>query len=174
MKKNTPTIEEILGTILITVIFLSAAFQVFNRFVLHLSAPWTEELCRYSFIWLALMGIANGIYRGTHLNVDLIDGFLSPGAKKVLAVILDIIFFLVMLYMFWISIPYLQKTMKYGTKSVGLQIKMWYVYLILPLFSGMAMLRLIQKYVLKLTKKDGQDAAEGKDISEPKQKGAES
>ncbi len=146
--------EEILGTILITLIFLSATFQVLNRFIFHLSAPWTEELCRYSFIWLALLGIANGIYRGTHLNVDLIDGFLSPNAKKVLGILLDIVFFLVMLYMFYISIPYLKKTMKYGTKSVGLQIKMWYVYIILPLFSGMAMLRLIQKYFLKFRAKD--------------------
>ena len=163
MKNKKPTFEEILGTILITLIFLSATFQVFNRFVLHLSAPWTEELCRYSFIWLALLGIANGIYRGTHLNVDLIDSFLSPKVKNVLSILLDIVFFLVMLYMFYISIPYLQKTMKYGTKSVGLQIKMWYVYLILPLFSGMAMLRLIQKYVMKLRSKKGAEAAESEE-----------
>ena len=151
-KKSTP--EEALGGILLAVIFLSATFQVLNRFILHLSAPWTEEVCRYAFIWVALVGIANGVKRGTHLNVNLIDNVLSPKAKVVLDIILDLAFLVLMVYMLRISITYLMKVAKYGTKSVGLGVKMWVVYLILPLFSGLTIIRLIEKYVRKLLKKE--------------------
>lgn len=145
MKKSKSTPEEFLAGILMIVVFLSAIFQVINRFILHFSAPWTEEVCRYAFIWVAFLGVANGVKRNSHLNVDLIDGYLSPKTKKILNLILDMVFVALMAYMFKISMDYLAKVAKYGTVSVGLGIKMWIVYLILPLFSGAAIIRLIEK-----------------------------
>ena len=153
MKKGGTTIEEAIGALLMTVLFLCAAFQVFNRFLFHFSAAWTEEVCRYAFIWIALLGIANGVKRDSHLRVDLIDGVLSARAKTVLDVLLDMVFFLLAAYMFKVSLDYLAKVYRFGTKSVGLGLKMWIIYLILPLFSGMTMFRLAEKYVYRLRRK---------------------
>ena len=148
--KKKDTFEEILGGILMAVIFLCATFQVLNRFMLHSSAPWTEELCRYAFIWVAFLGVANGVKRGTHLNVDLIDSVLPKKVKAVLDVVLDAAFLLLMAYMLKISIDYLMRVARYGTVSVGLKIPMWIVYSILPLFTTLTMVRLGEKYVRKL------------------------
>ena len=116
--KKKDTFEEALGGILMAVIFICATFQVLNRFILHFSAPWTEELCRYAFIWIAFLGIANGIKRGTHLNVNLIENVLPKKAITVLDVALDAVFLLLMGYMFRISLDYLMKVARYGTLSV--------------------------------------------------------
>ena len=148
--KKKDTFEEILGGILMAVIFLCATFQVLNRFMLHSSAPWTEELCRYAFILVAFLGVANGVKRGTHLNVDLIDSVLPKKVKAVLDVVLDAAFLLLMAYMLKISIDYLMRVARYGTVSVGLKIPMWIVYSILPLFTTLTMVRLVEKYVRKL------------------------
>ena len=148
--KKKDTFEEILGGILMVVIFLCATFQVLNRFVLHFSVPWTEELCRYAFIWVAFLGVANGVKRGTHLNVDLIDSVLPKKVKAVLDVVLYAAFLLLMAYMLKISIDYLMRVARYGTVSVGLKIPMWIVYSILPLFTTLTMVRLVEKYVRKL------------------------
>ena len=148
--KKKDTFEEILGGILMVVIFLCATFQVLNRFVLHFSVPWTEELCRYAFIWVAFLGVANGVKRGTHLNVDLIDSVLPKKVKAVLDVVLDAAFLLLMAYMLKISIDHLMRVARYGTVSVGLKIPMWIVYSILPLFTTLTMVRLVEKYVRKL------------------------
>ena len=162
MNKKKYTAEELLGGILMAVIFLSATFQVLNRFIFRLSAPWTEELCRYAFIWIALLGIANGVKRDSHLNVDLIDNFLSPKAKNILGLILDIVFLALMGYMFVISTEYLMRVASYGTKSVGLGIPMWIVYLVLPLFSILTVVRLVEKYVRKMVHKDSKEMEEKK------------
>lgn len=155
--KKKDTFEEALGGILMAVIFICATFQVLNRFILHFSAPWTEELCRYAFIWIAFLGIANGIKRGTHLNVSLIENVLPKKAITVLDVALDAVFLLLMGYMFRISLDYLMKVARYGTLSVGLKIPMWIVYLILPLFSALTIVRLVEKYVRKLARsKEGE------------------
>lgn len=155
--KKKDTFEEILGGILMALIFLCATFQVLNRFMLHLSAPWTEELCRYAFIWIAFLGIANGVKRGTHLNVDLIDGVLPKKAKAVLDVVLDAAFLLLMGYMLKISVDYLTRVARFGTLSVGLKIPMWIVYSILPLFTILTMVRLVEKYVRKLKNRKSEE-----------------
>lgn len=159
-KKNT--LEETLGGILMAVIFICATFQVINRFLLHFSAPWTEELCRYAFIWIAFLGIANGVKRGTHLNVNLIEDLLPKKVITVLNVALDAVFLALMGYMFEISLDYLAKVARYGTLSVGLKIPMWIVYLILPLFSALTALRLVEKYVRKLTENKRENKEGGK------------
>lgn len=153
MKKGGTTIEEVIGALLMTVLFLCAIFQVFNRFLFHFSAAWTEEVCRYAFIWIALIGIANGVKRDSHLCVDLIDGMLPPRARTVLKIFLDAAFFLLMAYMFKISLDYLRKVYQFGTKSVGLGVKMWIIYLVLPIFSGLTMFRLVEKYIRRAVDK---------------------
>lgn len=155
--KKKDTFEEVLGGILMAVIFLSATFQVLNRFALHFSAPWTEELCRYAFIWIAFLGISNGVKRGTHLNVNLIENVLPKKAIAVLDVVLDAVFLLLMCYMFKISLDYLMKVARYGTQSVGLKIPMWIVYMILPLFSTLTVARLVEKYMRKLSKRKSEE-----------------
>ncbi len=160
--KKKDTLEETLGGILMAVIFICATFQVINRFLLHFSAPWTEELCRYAFIWIAFLGIANGVKRGTHLNVNLIEDLLPKKVITVLNVALDAVFLALMGYMFKISLGYLAKVARYGTLSVGLKIPMWIVYLILPLFSALTALRLVEKYVRKLTENKRENKEGGK------------
>ncbi len=160
--KKKDTLEETLGGILMAVIFICATFQVINRFLLHFSAPWTEELCRYAFIWIAFLGIANGVKRGTHLNVNLIEDLLPKKVITVLNVALDAVFLALMGYMFKISLDYLAKVARYGTLSVGLKIPMWIVYLILPLFSALTALRLVEKYVRKLTENKRENKEGGK------------
>jgi len=140
-------LEEVLCTILLIVIFATATFQVLNRFAFKLTIAWTEELCRYSFIWLSLIGVSLGIKNNKHMNVDLIDKALSPKGRLILGIIVDLIF-LAACYFFitwgWVLVA---KVMKYGQKSAGLGIQKWIIYLALPTCGILSCFRLIQKNV---------------------------
>ncbi|MDB5055341.1 MAG: dicarboxylate transporter, DctM subunit [Bacilli bacterium] len=63
--------------LMVLVIFL----QVISRYVFNHSLPWSEELARYLFIWLALLGAALGIYKRTHPNIDIIVNYLSKSIQ---------------------------------------------------------------------------------------------
>ncbi|MDR1828265.1 MAG: TRAP transporter small permease subunit, partial [Methylobacteriaceae bacterium] len=43
--------------------------QVLCRFVFQVAAPWTEELARYLFIWICIVGSGIAISRGAHLGI---------------------------------------------------------------------------------------------------------
>ena len=45
---------------------------VFCRYVLQNSIIWTEELARFSLVWLVLMAAGGAYYRGDHMVIDFV------------------------------------------------------------------------------------------------------
>jgi len=52
--------------------FVCVLLQVFIRFVLHISAPWTEELARYLLIVVTYLGAGTAARKGDNLGVYFI------------------------------------------------------------------------------------------------------
>ncbi|GIK99761.1 MAG: C4-dicarboxylate ABC transporter permease [Alphaproteobacteria bacterium] len=113
---------------------LNVVWQVFTRFVLQTPSSYTEELARYTMIWLGLLGAAYCAGRRTHLALDLLPGALHGGRRRALAVLIEgliLLFALTVLVggggrLVWISL-------QLGQTSAALQLKLGYVYLALPL-----------------------------------------
>lgn len=113
---------------------LNVVWQVFTRFVLQTPSSYTEELARYTMIWLGLLGAAYCAGRRTHLALDLLPGVLHGDRRRALAVVIDgiiLLFSLTVLVggggrLVWISLHL-------GQTSAALQFKLGYVYLALPL-----------------------------------------
>ncbi len=93
MKKIFDTIDRPVGWFCKTVIFLSfiaiivsAAIQVFGRFILEATFSWTDELCRYGMVWMTFIGAGYAVRSHGHIAVDLLKSFLpvkaSAGIEK--------------------------------------------------------------------------------------------
>lgn len=91
---------EILTTVLMFVLVALVFFQVVNRFALHIPAAWTEEMARYNFVWLSLLGSVVALRSDRHLSVDLlVQSIKSPkykGAVRVFVSLLVISFSLIL------------------------------------------------------------------------------
>jgi TRAP-type C4-dicarboxylate transport system permease small subunit len=79
--------------------------QIVCRFVLSISVPWTEEISRLLFVWLAYIGAAIGLREGTMIVIDTLPQALGPRAKAWLDVPVRIVSIAVILFMFIASIP---------------------------------------------------------------------
>lgn len=58
--------------VLFVVMSSSAFLQVVSRFVFNNPLSWTEELSRYTMIWMTLLGAPLGVRYGAHITVDLV------------------------------------------------------------------------------------------------------
>ena len=65
--------------------------QVFFRYVLTASLPWSEELGRYIFIWMSFLGIAAAYYKGRHVAFDLLLLKVRGSVKKWLVIAIDLL-----------------------------------------------------------------------------------
>lgn len=82
------SIEKICRIILFILFFLmviSAFIQVVLRTVFNNPLTWTEELCRYSMVWLCMIGSGLAVKYGSHIAVDILKNALSPKAIKIIS-----------------------------------------------------------------------------------------
>ena len=59
------------------VIAVSCILQVFSRYVINSSFPWTEELARIAWISLGMLGLPVALRRNVHVKIDVITSHLK-------------------------------------------------------------------------------------------------
>ena len=85
MTGSTPwRLLEVVAGLLIGAITVLVTVQVFSRYVLNDTPPWSEEVCRYLFIWASFLGACVAMRRASHLGVDSLVTRLPAGSREVL------------------------------------------------------------------------------------------
>ena len=64
--------------------------QVFSRYVIHASVPWTEEVARYLLIYLTFVGAAVAVREHTHLRVDFLVVRLPQVVRRVVGIVMTL------------------------------------------------------------------------------------
>lgn len=132
-----------------------AALQGFARstfmWINALKLTWAQEACIYLFVWMAKFGAAYGVRIGIHVGVDLLVNSLEGAAKKAMTVIAMSGGILFTAIITWIGTEFVWHTYNGGQISPDLEIKMWIVYLAVPVGSALMCFRFIQALYLYLT-----------------------
>lgn len=83
----TDQIEETAIAICLGAMTLITFANVIARYVFNTNILWALEATVFLFAWLVLMGVSYGVKKQFHIGVDVIINLLSPGPRKVLAII---------------------------------------------------------------------------------------
>ncbi|MBJ6367442.1 TRAP transporter small permease [Snuella sedimenti] len=116
---------------------LDVLWQVFSRYILKTSFSWTEELARFSLIWLSILGAAYLNAKREHLSMDFVYQKLSIKKQKKVSLIIEVLIFLfaaIVMVVGGFNLVYI--TLKLNQLSGTLQIPLGYIYAIMP-FSGL-------------------------------------
>ncbi len=113
------------------------------RAVVSNSLPWSEELCRYIFVWQCWLGASLAVREGKHIRVDFIFSLLKGKAVHVAELVAAIIWFLFCVFVVYNSVELLSSIVRSGQFSPVMRMPMLYPYLSVPIGVGMMGLRLI-------------------------------
>ena len=115
---------------------INVLWQVFTRFILRNPSSYTEELARYLLIWVGLMGASYAVSKRMHLAIDVLTQRLAGKMKHLSELFIQFcIFFFAFFVMVIGGIRLVDITLTLEQVSAALQMKIGYVYLVLP-FSG--------------------------------------
>ncbi|MGI9452096.1 MAG: TRAP transporter small permease [Geminicoccaceae bacterium] len=81
------TIEESLIALILGLMTIITFANVIARYVFNSNILWALETTVFLFAWLVLLGASYCVKTQSHLGVDVIINMLSPGARRVLAII---------------------------------------------------------------------------------------
>lgn len=142
-------LEECFLVVLSSVMVVVIAAQVFMRYILTYSLPWSEELARYCFIWIVYIGISYGIKRQRHIKVDILLLVLKGKAKIVLHIIANLIFFAFACFVVIYGYDVAARLLQFGQTSPALNLPIGLVYLATPVGMALASVRIIQQLIIQ-------------------------
>ena len=71
---------------LVFAVFVVVLSQVVMRYVFARPNPWTEELSRFGFIWVSMLGAALAVELRTHFVFDQLVGMFRPKLQAVVRI----------------------------------------------------------------------------------------
>jgi TRAP-type C4-dicarboxylate transport system permease small subunit len=123
--------------VLLAVIVVASFVQVFTRYVLNNAVVGSEEICRYAFIWMSMLGSSLCVRRWMHPAVTVVTDFMSPGVRKYFHILVNLLILGVVLVLGVSSLRILAAT--HNQSSAVLEFRMSHVYLSVPIgCAGMA------------------------------------
>ncbi len=132
-------IDQILRVIVIAIfgtLVVCVTWQVISRYVFGTPSVLTDEIARFLFMWLALIGGAYTFGARRHLAIDLLTSPLQGRAKLASeALILLVVAAFAGIVMVWGGGTLVTRTLASGQVTPALRISMGWVYGAIP-FSG--------------------------------------
>jgi len=145
-KLEVSLVTGLLGTMII-VVFL----QVFFRFVVKGSLPWSEELSRYLMVWTVFIGASIGAKQGAHIGVEALVSMFPAKLKRfciILAGFFSVAFCIIIAI---ISFKVILLLYKSGQLSPAMRIPIYWAYMAIPIGMTLTSLRFIQATLNTLT-----------------------
>lgn len=105
---------------------------------------WAQELCIYLFVWMAKFGAAYGVRQGIHVGVDVLVERLSPEARRPITIFAFLASIAFTGLIAVIGFDFVRGVYRTGAISPDLELKMWIVYLAVPVGSALMCFRFIQ------------------------------
>lgn len=144
------------SALLLAVISVVCALQVFYRHVLNNSLSWSEELMRYLFIWMVLIATTITVKHGSGASVDSLAGIFRRFNARLYTVVLHLLMaaggVVFVVYGWKISM----NTM--SSLTAALQVPMGLVYLCVPISGAIITLHCLTAILdALLSKKEAQD-----------------
>lgn len=145
LDKFEDTSVTILYSVMVVVVFL----QVFFRFVVRSSLPWSEEVARYVMAYAIFIGAAIAAKEGAHIGIlAVVNKFPKSAEKytKTFAMLVSFFFSIILIYLAFLIVQFLINT---GQRSPALRIPMWLAYLSVLLGAVMMSIRFFQAAVIQ-------------------------
>jgi TRAP-type transport system small permease protein len=136
---------DVLGYVggLILAIMAGAVFlQVVLRFLGRVGIDGLEEVPRYLFVWLVMIGAAAAMQRGEHTVLDYFINRLSPRTRALVVALTNAVGIAVFVYLIKLSFVLVPNAQL--QTSAGLGLPLGYVFLAVPVGSALIILPMLR------------------------------
>ncbi|WP_368234423.1 TRAP transporter small permease [Anaerotruncus rubiinfantis] len=144
LKKILNNLEEYVAIVLFAAMVILIFLQIIFRFVFNFSLSWTEELARYTFVFLVYISASIAVKRGRHLKVEALQALLPAKISFCLWVLANLIWIVFNAIMVVVGFQMASEIFATGQSSPVLSLPMGMVYMIIPVCYLLIEIRVLQ------------------------------
>jgi TRAP-type C4-dicarboxylate transport system permease small subunit len=113
--------------ILFGLVTLLTIYQVFARYILGSPLVWSEEIVRYSMVWIVLLGTVIALRKGLLVSVEIVLHIVPSKVKKIMEIVIVIlnIVFLIILIKYGITLIEITSGQKVGSLDLPVGVYYW-------------------------------------------------
>ena len=123
--------------------------QVFFRFVVKGSLPWSEELARYVMIWAVFFGASMGAKTGAHIGVEAFVNFFPKNIRRLMIIVSAAFTQVFCVIVCILSLQVAFRIFEMEQVSPAMEIPMYIPYLSVPVGAILMSLHFMQAAVTK-------------------------
>ena len=132
------------GGLVITVAAV-VLLQVLMRYLFAYPNPWSEEVSRFCFIWVSLLGASLAVEHRAHFGFDQVTKALAPRAKRGVEMCARAVVLLFSLLLIATGIALMDLTM--GERSPALNLPVALVYAAAPVSGVLMVVHMVAGWV---------------------------
>ncbi|MFZ2649520.1 MAG: TRAP transporter small permease [Burkholderiaceae bacterium] len=115
----------------VAILIVPVSLQIFSRFTALIpSYIWTEEMARFFFIWMIMIGAMVGVRDAAHFDVDLWPE-LEPRANALLRILSNVFVLVFALVFIWYGVKFVQ--FGWSQNSELAELPMPYIFIAWPM-----------------------------------------
>jgi TRAP-type C4-dicarboxylate transport system permease small subunit len=99
---------------------------VFMRYVMNDALAWTEELARYTMIWLSWLGGGLALRRGAHIAVEFLVDAMPPAVRAVVVFVGRVAIFCFLGICLWYGLDLTSRVSMQSTIALGISMQVPY------------------------------------------------
>ena len=150
-RKLLNSLEDFVTLIVSILLVVIVFFQVFFRYVLNSPLAWSEELARFTFVWLVFISSAVVARDDSHMSMNFVVNLMPEKVRAIIDVISKLIISIFMVITMRQTIIIMRITASQASPS--LQIPMSLIYF--SLFVGFALMLLDYATRIILRRREG-------------------
>lgn len=138
----------LLGGLILAVMTLAVFVQVLTRFMGLVGIDGIDEVPRYLFVWLVMIGAAAAMHRAEHTRLEYFEQRFSPRGRAALTAVTNgvgMLLFLSLIRTSFVLVPNAQ-----FQTSAGLGLPLGYVYAAVPVGAVLIMLPMAWRMLVAL------------------------
>jgi TRAP-type C4-dicarboxylate transport system permease small subunit len=126
---------------LVSAMAIIVLLQVIYRYILTEPLHWSEEMARYLFVWLSLLGATLAFQRRGHFGFEILVQRFSPRNRHILGMIIHLLTGLLLAILLFQGILLVQKTALQESPAMGMA--MGWAYACIPVGSALMLFHLL-------------------------------
>src|SRR5262247_2998319 len=131
-----------LGGLILAIMAGAVFLQVVLRFLGRTGIDGLDEVPRYLFVWLVMIGAAAAMYRGQHTVLDYFVNLLGPRLRASIVVLTNAVGIFLFIYLIKLSFV-LVPNAQFQT-SAGLGLPLGFVYAAVPVGAALLILPMLR------------------------------
>ena len=129
---------------LVVTVSVVVLLQVAMRYLFAYPNPWSEEVSRFCFIWVSMLGASLAVEHGAHFGFDQVTKGLATRARSVVGALANAVVLIFSLVLVGTGVALMALTM--GERSSALNLPVAWVYAAVPVSGMLMVIHLIAGY----------------------------